>query len=303
MLTPNHPLYQKNGPTFFIGYRHPIWTVLYHRFTRRCVLHAFGNASCVTNVWSPYRITPIHWLMARRRLWRNHVVSLYWRTRHLLLRFLCLHEAVTLPFVVAIFWPNLHSTIIHLHFGDCLSGTLFSSRWSAMEYRRCQPLCARFIAREDPHSKCIKCLGFSHARDAVYGISKCKFCENFRLITLRNLPSFPVAPQRPLVKPRPGVRMLRGERRRRWKEREIREGLAHPGAHHQMVLRQLDGLRQRRRVVALDPLGSSAGQLSDELFLHHQIDDSLDVAGLGHEPLAARVPELLGQHKRSAVVP
>ncbi len=32
---------------------------------------------------------------------------------------------------------------------------------------------AHFIAREDPHSKCIKCLGFSHARDAVYGTSKC----------------------------------------------------------------------------------------------------------------------------------
>ncbi len=55
-----------------------------------------------------------------------------------------------------------------------------------MEYRRCQPLCARFIAREDPHSKCIKCLGFSHTRDAVYGISKCKFCENLRLITFRS---------------------------------------------------------------------------------------------------------------------
>ncbi len=53
-----------------------------------------------------------------------------------------------------------------------------------MEFCRCQPPCARFIAREDPHSKCIKCLGFSHARDAVYGTSKCKICEDFRLITL-----------------------------------------------------------------------------------------------------------------------
>ncbi len=49
-----------------------------------------------------------------------------------------------------------------------------------------QPPCARFIAREDPHSKCIKCLGFSHARDAVYGTSKCKICEDFRLMTLRS---------------------------------------------------------------------------------------------------------------------
>ncbi len=53
-----------------------------------------------------------------------------------------------------------------------------------MEFRRCQPPCARFIAREDPHSKCIKCLGFSHAREAVYGTSKCKICDDFRLITL-----------------------------------------------------------------------------------------------------------------------
>ncbi len=43
-------------------------------------------------VWSPYRIMPIHWLMARRRPWRAHVVSLYRRTRHLLLRFLCRKE-------------------------------------------------------------------------------------------------------------------------------------------------------------------------------------------------------------------
>ncbi len=55
-----------------------------------------------------------------------------------------------------------------------------------MEFRRCQPPCARFIAREDPHSKCIKCLGFSHERDAVYGTSKCKICDDFRLITLRS---------------------------------------------------------------------------------------------------------------------
>ncbi len=82
--------------------------------------------------------------------------------------------------------PNLLSAIIHLHFSDCLSGTLFSSRWSAIDFRCCQPPCTRFIAREDPHSKCIKCLGFSHARDAVYGTSKCKICKDFRLITLRS---------------------------------------------------------------------------------------------------------------------
>ncbi len=49
----------------------------------------------------------------------------------------------------------------------------------------------------------------------------------------------------------------RGEERRR--EREISQGLADPGARRQMVLRQLDGLRQRHRAVALDPLGRSTG--------------------------------------------
>ncbi len=84
------------------------------------------------------------------------------------------------------FLTQLLPAIIHLHFGDCLCGTLFSSRWSAMEFRRCMPPCTRFIAREDPHSKCILCLGFSHAREAVYGTSNCKICDDFRLITLRS---------------------------------------------------------------------------------------------------------------------
>ncbi len=60
--------------------------------TLREMLFTLWEASCVTDVWSPYRITPIHWLMARRRPWRIHVVSLYWRTRHPLLRFLCRKE-------------------------------------------------------------------------------------------------------------------------------------------------------------------------------------------------------------------
>ncbi len=80
-----------------------------------------------------------------------------------------------------------------------------------MEYRRCQLPCARFIVSDDPLSKCVKCLWFSHAREAVYGISKCKFCENLRLRTLRSrLEVFEkessVFPRRgPPVSPRPGV--------------------------------------------------------------------------------------------------
>ncbi len=38
-------------------------------------------------------IMPIHWLMARCRPWRTHIVSLYCRTRHPLLRFLCRKES------------------------------------------------------------------------------------------------------------------------------------------------------------------------------------------------------------------
>ncbi len=53
-----------------------------------------------------------------------------------------------------------------------------------MEYRRCQPPCTRFIASDDPYSKCVKCMGFSHAREAVYGVSKFTFCENLCLKTL-----------------------------------------------------------------------------------------------------------------------
>ncbi len=41
------------------------------------------------------------------------------------------------------------------------------------------------------------------------------------------------------------------------REREVRPGLTDPGARRQMVLRQLDDLGQRRRAVALDPLGRS----------------------------------------------
>ncbi|XDV36047.1 hypothetical protein PO909_005899 [Leuciscus waleckii] len=55
-----------------------------------------------------------------------------------------------------------------------------------MEYRRCTPPCVRYIANDDPHSKYVKCLGFSHAREAVIGSSNCKFCENLLLKILKS---------------------------------------------------------------------------------------------------------------------
>ncbi len=49
-----------------------------------------------------------------------------------------------------------------------------------MDFSRCQPPCSRLIA-----SKCVRCVGLAHARDAIFGISNCKYCENFTLKALR----------------------------------------------------------------------------------------------------------------------
>ncbi len=103
---------------------------------------------------------------------------------HLLLRFHCLHEVAILTLLLRFYGPILIYFPLHLHFSDYSSGALFSSWWSAMEYRRCQPPFAHFIVRDDPHSKCVKCMGLSHACEAIYGVSKCKFCENLHLKTL-----------------------------------------------------------------------------------------------------------------------
>ncbi len=85
---------------------------------------------------------------------------------------------------VAIFlaqYDIFRTRILRLHFGDCI-------QWNfvllAVKCHGISPLST--AVRAIPHSKCVKCLGFSQARDAVYGISKCKFCENLCLITLRS---------------------------------------------------------------------------------------------------------------------
>ncbi len=113
--------------------------------------------------------------------------------RHPLRRFLCLHEAVTLPFVVEIFWPKLT-------FCDHPFAFRRLPQWNfvllAVKCHGVSPLSTAVHAFHRSR-KCINCLGFSHACDVVYGTSKCKFCEDFHLITLRsrlvrrNLPFFP----------------------------------------------------------------------------------------------------------------
>ncbi len=38
--------------------------------------------------------------------------------------------------------------------------------------------------RRPAHGKCVRCVGLAHARDAIFGISNCKYCENFTLKSL-----------------------------------------------------------------------------------------------------------------------
>ncbi len=146
---------------------------------------SFGNVSRVTDVWNPIESRQfIGW-------WRDAAPDALTSSAYIGERaiyssdFSAFTKRSYCPLLLWFFWPTYH---IRTRLSICTSataysGTLFSLRWSSMEYRRCQPLCTRFIVRDDPH---IKCLGFSHARKAVYGISKCKFCENLHLITLRS---------------------------------------------------------------------------------------------------------------------
>ncbi len=73
-----------------------------------------------------------------------HVVFLYWRNAPSA-------PQISLPSQNGHISPSVVISIVlfkdfsSLHFGDCSSGTPFSLRWSAMEYRRCQPPCSRVI--------------------------------------------------------------------------------------------------------------------------------------------------------------
>ncbi len=125
-------------------------------------------------VWSPYRITPIHWLMARMSystfLRRLLMLANALSAPQISLPSRSGHISPSVAIFLARFWI-IFLGILHLHFNDCGSGTLFSLRWSAIEYCRCQPPCSCFIVSDDPHSKCVKCMGFSHACEAVHEMS------------------------------------------------------------------------------------------------------------------------------------
>ncbi len=142
----------------------------------------------------------------------SYVFDIDLRSRHLTPQIFLSSEvfasAVFLAQLLAIICANLR----FFHFSDRIHGILFllavSGNWL------CQPPCSRLIVNEDQHSKCVRCVGLAHARDAIFGISNCKYCKNFTLKTLstifltENLPFFlAVLLRRPpsSVKPRPGV--------------------------------------------------------------------------------------------------
>ncbi len=54
-----------------------------------------------------------------------------------------------------------------------------------MEFSQCQLPCSRLITSGDQQSKCVRCVDLAHARDAIFGISNCKYCKNFTLKTVR----------------------------------------------------------------------------------------------------------------------
>ncbi len=121
---------------------------------------------------------PIHWLMARDTAPTSYVIAI------LPLRFSSLRKRLLLAVFLAHFldvglvWDSFH-------FSDRICGIVILLAVSGMDFSRCQPPCSRLIASDDQHGKCVRCVGLAHARDAIFGISNCKYCENFTLKTLR----------------------------------------------------------------------------------------------------------------------
>ncbi len=143
----------------------------------------WGRPVGVPIVWSPIESRRFigWWRGCRHR--RSYVASLYWRTRHLLLRFLCLHEAAILAlllrFFLAQFWSfSLVTSSFALRRLQYWSSVLLAVKCHGVSSLSAAMFSLHREWRPDPHSKCVKWMGFSHALEAVYGISKCKFCEN-----------------------------------------------------------------------------------------------------------------------------
>ncbi len=130
--------------------------------------------------------------------------------RHLLLRFLCLHEAAILALLVAILLTQFRSIFL-VFLSICTSATAVAELCSPHGEVPWNIVAA---SRRALAIKCVKCMVFLHVREAVYGVSKCEkkncFCENLRSrlkVFERESSVFPWKPLRPSVNPRPGVWM------------------------------------------------------------------------------------------------
>ncbi len=102
--------------------------------------------------------------------WHPLVISLWWRNApsapQISLPSRSGHISPSVAIFLARFWL-FYSGFFFVALRRLQQWNPFSLRWSAMEYHRCQPPCSRFIASDDPHSKCVKCMDFSHAHEAV----------------------------------------------------------------------------------------------------------------------------------------
>ncbi len=57
--------------------------MFFHKFTQLCVADAMGTTPGVIIVWSPYRITPIYWLMVRDTCPTSYMIEIDSCSRHL----------------------------------------------------------------------------------------------------------------------------------------------------------------------------------------------------------------------------
>ncbi len=84
------------------------------------------------------------------------------------------------------FWPiSLRHFGLSFHFSDRISGILFSERW--VEWTFFGASCCALVSSRVTTStaRASDGLGLAHVRDAIFGFSNCKCCENLTLKTLR----------------------------------------------------------------------------------------------------------------------
>ncbi len=90
------------------------------------------------------------------------------------------HTSPSVAFFVARYSDCFSLSFLHLYFGDCDSGTLFSLLLSAWIFIAASHRVVASFASDDPHSKHVNFMFFFflHRCDAAYGASKCTFCSS-----------------------------------------------------------------------------------------------------------------------------